>query len=89
MNGERLEAGKAWLKRQAEEMGADGAGWDDPDPGVDQNRHSLTLWVARHFVVCSFPDFRLIHVPEDPDVARGLRNQVKSCLARLAPSRLR
>ena len=85
MNGKRLEAGKTWLQRQAEEMGADRAGWNDPDPGVDHNRHSLTLWVARHFVVCSFPDFSLSHVPEDPDVARGLRNQVKSCLARLRP----
>jgi hypothetical protein len=88
MNGERLEAGKNWLKGQAEEMGADRAAWDDPGPDVNQNRHSLTLWVEGHFVVCSFPDFSLIKVAEDRDVSRGLRNQVKSCLARLRPSRL-
>ena len=89
MTGERLETGKNWLQRQAEEMGADRAGWDDPGPDVDQKRHSLTVWVRGHFVVCSFPDFRLSKVPEDRDVARGLRNQVKSCLARLHPEQAR
>jgi hypothetical protein len=45
MNGERLEAVKNWLKRQAEEMGADRAGWEDHGADVDQKRRSLTLWV--------------------------------------------
>jgi len=78
---DNLEAGKAWLNQQAEEMGATDLQW-----GRQRGRGDFDLSLRMHIgdsvVFCPFSEFDIARIPTDENVARAARQRLQGCLKR-------